>query len=210
MVIYKTTNLVNGKIYIGQDSKNNPEYLGSGKIIKRAIKKYGKENFKKEILEVCANQTELDIKEKYWIQELNTINQDIGYNVSFGGQTGWYKGLKHTEETKRIYSLTRKGKLIGDKNGMYGKQHTEETKKKISESLSGENNSFFGKQHTENTKKKMSESAKKRKTNPNSKKVSVDGLVFNSASEAARFFGLSSGTISYRCREKILNCFWVE
>ena len=58
---------------------------------------------------------------------------------------------------------------------MYGKQHTEETKKKISESLSGENNSFFGKQHTENAKKKMSESAKKRKTNPNSKKVSVDG-----------------------------------
>jgi group I intron endonuclease len=234
MVIYKTTNLVNGKIYIGQDSKNNPEYLGSGKIIKRAIKKYGKENFKKEILEECTNQTELDIKEKYWIQELNTINQDIGYNVSFGGQTGWYKGLKHTEETKRIYSLTRKGKLIGDKNGMYGKQHTEnakkkmsnpqfgdkngmygkqhteETKKKMSESLSGENNSFFGKQHTEETKKKMSESAKKRKTNPNSKKVSVDGLVFNSASEAARFFGLSSGTISYRCREKILNCFWVE
>ena len=47
MIIYKTTNLVNKKIYIGQDSKNNPEYLGSGAIVKKAIKKYGKENFKK-------------------------------------------------------------------------------------------------------------------------------------------------------------------
>lgn len=47
MVIYKTTNLINGKIYIGQDSKDRPNYYGSGKLIHRAIKKYGKENFKK-------------------------------------------------------------------------------------------------------------------------------------------------------------------
>ena len=50
MVIYKTTNLINGKIYIGQDSKNNPKYLGSGVIFLKAIKKYGKENFVKETL----------------------------------------------------------------------------------------------------------------------------------------------------------------
>jgi hypothetical protein len=234
MVIYKSTNLINGKIYVGQDTKNNPNYLGSGRILKFALKKYGIENFKKEILEECSTLDELNELEKYWIKKLNSTNKDIGYNVSFGGQTGWYKGLKHTEETKKQYSLTRKDKLIGDKNGMYGKQHTEdskkkmskpqfgdkngmygkkqteETKKKMSESLSGEKNSFFGKQHTEDSKKKMSESAKKRKTNPNSKKVSVNGLVFNSASEAARFFNLSTSTISYRCREKTLNCFWVE
>ena len=45
MIIYKTINLINGKIYIGQDTKNDPNYLGSGKIIKEAIKKYGKKNF---------------------------------------------------------------------------------------------------------------------------------------------------------------------
>lgn len=79
----------------------------------------------------------------------------------------------------------------------------------MSKILSGENNPFFGKKHTNETKKKISEAIKNRKTNPNSKKVSVDGLVFDSASEAAKFFGLSSGTISYRCRKKTLNCFWV-
>ena len=51
MIIYKTTNLVNGKIYIGKDKNNNPSYLGSGKILKLAIKKYGKENFTKETIE---------------------------------------------------------------------------------------------------------------------------------------------------------------
>lgn len=48
MIIYKTTNKINGKIYVGLDTKNNPKYLGSGKIIKFAIKKYGKENFEKK------------------------------------------------------------------------------------------------------------------------------------------------------------------
>ena len=44
MVIYKTTNLVNGKSYVGMDSKNDPNYLGSGKLLKRAVKKYGRES----------------------------------------------------------------------------------------------------------------------------------------------------------------------
>jgi hypothetical protein len=49
MIIYKTTNLINGKMYVGQDSHNNPLYLGSGKVLGLAIEKYGIENFKKEI-----------------------------------------------------------------------------------------------------------------------------------------------------------------
>lgn len=95
-------------------------------------------------------------------------------------------GFKHSDDTKLKFSLARKGKFCGDKNGMYGKKHSEETIKN------------------------MSELAKKRKINPNSKKVSVNGLIFNSASEASRFLGVSSGTISYRCRQKTLNCFWID
>jgi len=233
MIIYKTTNLINGKIYVGQDSKNNSRYLGSGKLLKLAIEKYGKENFKKEILEHCKTKEELDEKEKYWINLLKSTDGNIGYNITFGGQTGWMTGMKHSEETKLMYSLKRKGLLIGDKNGMYGKKHTEEAKNKISnpkfgdkngmygkkhteeaknkmrEKLSGDKNPFYNKKHTDETKKKLSEMAKKRKTNPNSKKVSVDGLVFNSASEAARFFGLSTSTISYRCRKNTFNCFYL-
>ena len=69
MVIYKTTNLINGKIYVGQDTKNNPNYLGSGKILKFALKKYGIENFKKEILEECLTLDELNELEKYGPKE---------------------------------------------------------------------------------------------------------------------------------------------
>ena len=49
MIIYKTTNLITGKIYVGQDSKNNPNYLGSGTYFLLSVKKYGKQNFIKKI-----------------------------------------------------------------------------------------------------------------------------------------------------------------
>jgi len=87
MIIYKTTNLITGKIYVGQDSKNNPNYLGSGKYFCLAVKKYGKENFKKEILSECSNRIELDEKEKYWIKELN-CKVPKGYNIKDGGEGG--------------------------------------------------------------------------------------------------------------------------
>lgn len=66
--IYKTTNLINGKIYIGQHKATifeNNNYLGSGNLIKRAIKKYGEEHFKVELIDVAENQKELDEKEIY-------------------------------------------------------------------------------------------------------------------------------------------------
>ena len=65
MVIYKTINLINGKIYVGKDTKNNSNYYGSGTILLLAIKKYGKENFEKTILENCSNENELNLKEIY-------------------------------------------------------------------------------------------------------------------------------------------------
>jgi group I intron endonuclease len=233
MVIYKVTNLINNKIYIGQDSKNKQNYFGSGKIIKKAINKYGIENFKKEILEICSNVDELNQAEKYWIEKLNSTNPDIGYNISFGGQSGWMLGLRHSDETKKSYSINRVGKLIGDKNGMYGKthsseskkkmsrpksgkdngmygkKHSDETKKKISENLKGEKNPFYGKKHSDETKKKMSEIAKKRNGSPTSKKVLVGDQIFNSASDAAKFFKISVGTASYRCRNKIKGWSWL-
>lgn len=87
MIIYKTTNLINNKIYIGQDVNNNPNYYGSGKILKQAIKKNGKENFEKVILEKCASKEELNEREIYWIKKLDATNPEIGYNLAFGGNT---------------------------------------------------------------------------------------------------------------------------
>ena len=130
MIVYKTTNLINGKIYVGQDSKNNPRYLGSGAIIKRAIKKYGVENFKKEIIEVCHSKNEMDEKEKYWIKKLKTIEN--GYNISEGGNG--CLGCKQSDETKQ----KRREKNIGEKNPMFGKRLSNETLHERSEKVKKE------------------------------------------------------------------------
>jgi hypothetical protein len=109
MQIYKTTNLINGKIYIGQDSKISPTYFGSGTYYKKAEAKYGKENFVKEILEDAIDSyEELDAREIYWISFYNATDRSIGYNVQPGGR-GWSKKVldeywnKHNvEEQERI------------------------------------------------------------------------------------------------------------
>lgn len=119
MIIYKTTNLINGKIYVGKDKKNNPKYLGSGKILKLAIRKYGVENFKKEILEVCTNELIWKEREKFWIKELNA--QSIGYNIAEGGDGGdtisknprkKEIGRRHSEHMKLLNQNTSKSKKV--------------------------------------------------------------------------------------------------
>ena len=86
--IYKTTNLVNGKIYIGQHKSSifDINYFGSGKYLHNSINKYGKENFKIEILKECNNFEELNFYEVFYIQQFNSTNKDIGYNITLGGQ----------------------------------------------------------------------------------------------------------------------------
>lgn len=112
MVIYMTTNLVNGKKYIGADSKNNPNYLGSGIALKRAISKYGKDNFKKEILEHCETQQQLREREIHWVRIFNADKSKNFYNISHGGQGGvkgrpsWNSGKqidKNSDLYKRMY-----------------------------------------------------------------------------------------------------------
>lgn len=89
-LIYKITNTVNNKIYIGKHQTNNKDdnYMGSGKILSEAIKKYGIDKFKKEILFECdsleeMNQKEADIVDEEFVARLDT------YNVKLGGQGGW-------------------------------------------------------------------------------------------------------------------------
>ena len=86
MIIYKTTNLLNDKFYIGQDKNDNPNYLGSGKCLKRAIEKYGIDNFKKETLESVQTKDELNEREIFWIEKTNAMK--LGYNIASGGQGG--------------------------------------------------------------------------------------------------------------------------
>ena len=117
MIIYKTTNLVNGKFYIDKDTKNNKDYFGSGKLLNSAIKKYGKQNFKKEILEICDSISSLNECEKYWIKKLNAQNKEIGYNIMDGGDGGdTFKDNPNIAEIKEKITLGQIGRVAWNKN----------------------------------------------------------------------------------------------
>jgi len=131
MVIYKTTNLINGKYYIGKDSKNSKNYLGSGIAIKKAIKKYGKENFKKEIICECKNLVELNKKEKEIITS-KIIEDPLSYNMILGGVGGSKKGKKNPN----------KGKSWED---ILGNEISQKRKKEMKDKFSGENNPMYKK-----------------------------------------------------------------
>lgn len=122
MIIYKTTNLINGKFYVGKDASNNPNYYGSGLLLAKAIKKYGKENFKKEILEECQSLKYLNIREKYWIASLDATNKKIGYNITIGGIGG---------DTYSNQSESRKKEINDTRNSSsYAYRQTDEYKQK--------------------------------------------------------------------------------
>lgn len=87
MEIYKITNLINNKIYIGKDVSCDNSYYGSGVFIKQSINKHGKENFTKEIIDVCDNHDDLCIKEKFWISYYKE-NGFVLYNITEGGDGG--------------------------------------------------------------------------------------------------------------------------
>lgn len=101
-LVYKTTNLVNGKIYIGKHETNNIDdgYLGSGKLLKRAIEKYGEENFKREILFECSTREEMNAKEAELVNEDFLKRKDV-YNIKLGGEGGWdYLNNSNSEYAK--------------------------------------------------------------------------------------------------------------
>ena len=109
-VIYKITNNINGKIYIGKDSRNRKNYYGSGTAIKNAINKYGIDNFSKEIIDFSNSLDSLNERECYWIDFYKSYYPEIGYNRSRGGDGNWDLSNMTNDETlamneKRKYTL---------------------------------------------------------------------------------------------------------
>ncbi len=160
MIIYKTTNLVNGKIYIGQDKYNNPNYLGSGKILQLAFQKYGIENFRKEILEKCKSAEDLNERERYWIDYYSSTNRKIGYNIAFGGNGG----DTISNHPKKDEIGKKHSEWLKENNPSRGRKRSESEIEKWKESYvgkyQGENNPNFGSKREESAKKKMSTSRK--------------------------------------------------
>lgn len=180
--IYETTNLCNGKKYIGQHiGEINDAYLGSGVLLKKAILKYGAENFQKRILCVCSSKDELDQKEKEYIAQYDAVNNKNYYNLHEGGNGG-NTTAGYTPEQKAALSKKFSELASGENNPMYGKRHseqsrqkmsiyakdkrdnsvyqTDEFKEKMSVLTSGKNNGMYGRHHTEESKALMSEHRK--------------------------------------------------
>jgi group I intron endonuclease len=176
--VYITTNLVNGKQYVGDRTclydPLNDNYLGSGTYFKNAIKKYGKENFVKEILEFFPTKQEAFNAQEKYIKQYNTLAPN-GYNISPKGGYGIPSSYLH-EETKNKISLSQKGKkhskqqnenhsrkMKGSNNPNWkGKaQQSPETRKKLKHPKSEEQKKklqiiMTGKTHSKETKQKIS------------------------------------------------------
>ncbi len=123
--VYKTTNLINGTIYIGVHKTNdiNDNYIGSGKLLKMAIKKYGRDSFKKEILHIFDNANDAYLKENEIVNELFILNEN-NYNLVVGGvpTTDFYPNRKY---------------LTGEDHPMWGKKQSLESNRKRSQTQTG-------------------------------------------------------------------------
>lgn len=122
--VYKTTNQINGKIYVGKrvKTKFDTSYKGSGKILKLAFEKYGFENFTCEVLEWCQNADTLNTQEQYWIKTLNSQNSAIGYNIANGGNGGdIFHTLSPEHQTELKENMSRRGRHNKGKYKIYNK-----------------------------------------------------------------------------------------
>jgi len=221
-IIYKITNNVNGKVYIGQtiqplkyrkkDHLNSSERL-SHLVLYKAFKKYGKDNFLWEEIDHADTKEELDRKEKYYIALVKATNKRCGYNMTFGGEGGRHldgtkqkisnslKGRVVTEKTREKLSRSLIGKYIQENASWWGRKHTDEEKRKIGQAQLGEKNHNFGKKASEETIKKMSE-AKKGEKHWNHKRVInlSTGEVFISAVDASQRTGIDNSLIGKCCK----------
>lgn len=161
--IYCISNVIDDKKYIGQTTEGfYSRYLRHNNLLKnnihfnvhlqRAYNKYGSDNFEMSVVEICNDESKIAQLEEKWISEFRSKYEC--YNTLSGGPTmkttnNPFYGKKHTTESKKKMSEARTGKYTGELNNFYGADH------------SGKNNGFFGHKHTEESRKKMSKTKAK-------------------------------------------------
>jgi hypothetical protein len=149
-ILYKTVNNLTGKEYVGIHKTTDyvsDNYLGSGKILRRAIKKYGKENFTRYILVVLDNlEIAREIERRYVTAEY-VLNENT-YNIAIGGGLGGadingltFKGRSHNSVSRQKIAAASKGRCYRTESGrqriIFSNQNNLERKQKISATLSG-------------------------------------------------------------------------
>lgn len=202
MIIYKIQNKINNKIYIGQTIRTLDERIKEYKRSKKscvgkAIRKYGIDNFKIEIIDNANSIEELNEKEIYYIKKYNSM--DEGYNLCEGGNNT--KGYNHTQEAK-IKMSKNHGKYYKEKNSFYGKHHTEETRKKMSEKWHEDEEKY---------KKRVEHLNKVRYDCSRKVRCITTNEEFNSIKEACKKYNISDVSyISRVCRGKKKSCFGLK
>lgn len=158
-IVYKTANVINGNYYIGvhrTDDESNSDYLGSGKVLAQAIEKYGRENFIRETLYSFESADDAFRKESEILTE-ELLASDECYNLKRGGYGGWgfvhENGLTNKNKSREHYvkMAKRRHELLANDSefkqrwlaSLKREPRSEETKQKISQSLSGRKRNRF-------------------------------------------------------------------
>ena len=201
-IIYRATNKVNGKVYIGQTTKSLELRViwhnKTGHYFHNAIKKYRIENFTWEIIEHCDSREELNEMEFHYIKQYNSFGKN-GYNLTYGGDG--CVGHRFSEKEKKSISESLKKYYSKNNNPFLGKKHSDKTKKKIANALkgrfAGKNNPFYGKKHTKESRKRISKALLETENHPNrGKHLSEDWRNKISLSNKGK-------VLSKECRAKI-------
>ena len=192
--VYVHENKYNGKRYVGITSKtlnerwNNGKGYKNNKYLTNSIKKYGwDDGFYHYVIEENLTKSEAEQYEKDFIRLWDLRNRNNGYNMTDGGEGT--SGHFVSENNKKIASMTHKGKIIS-------KEHREAISKKVS----GNNNPFYGKKHTEETKKLISDMRKNEGNfnggnNPKAKPVICNGHVYDCAKDCSLEYGINGSTM---------------
>ena len=217
--VYVHINKINGKTYVGQTNNIKRRWRSNGIEYEKshyfynAIQKYGWDNFEHKILKEGLTKKHADEYEEYYINFYHSRYNENGYNIREAGSHG---SLSKETKDKISNTMSEKGlwkgdknprhidPLVGDRNGMYGKHHTEETKQKISNALKG---------RTLSEERKQQISTFMNTNHPRARKVRCieTGEIYNSARKAAEAYGVGHSSISRVCngeRKSIKNLHW--
>lgn len=202
MKIYKITNTINNKIYIGATMRNLEERLAEHKrkknsLVGKALNELGDKFFTVEVIDTAETKDELMEKERFYVEYFNCLVPN-GYNQCAGG--GKTIGYSHSEESREKMSKTRRATLdfYGEKNPFYGKHHSPEQIEKWKRDRKG---------------RKPSQKAIDASNEAQRRPVInlTTGEVFNSVKEAAVAYNIAPTNISRCCREtqrRVRDCYW--
>ena len=189
--IYKTTNTLTGKYYIGMHSTDviDDGYLGSGKRLRYSVRKYGAENHKREILEFVETREKLRAREAE-VVSLDEIAKEDCMNLIIGGEGGGgLSGEKHYQSfieagMNNFYKTKEKREqTLSEKR--QNPEWLSQNRDRVSEALknryaSGAEGTFKGKTHTDETKRKMSNAKKGKGTGSNNSQFGTCWITRNS------------------------------